>query len=163
MNLKRIVYRENPFSSDLDGVRAIVTSSGFFSSEEVDLSTELLQERFIKGDASGYYFLFAEVDGRVVGYACYGPIPCTKDSYDLYWIAVHDDFRGSGIGRDLLARTEEKIGRMGGKRIYLDTSSRDQYEPTRTFYRASGYEQDAVLKDFYCPGDDKIIYVKLLK
>jgi len=62
----------------------------------------------------------------------------------------------------LLERTEKKIGKMGGKRINVDTSSRDQYEPTRSFYRAGGYEQEAVLKDFYSPGDDKIICVKQL-
>ena len=160
MNLNGIVYRENPFPSDVDSIENIVASSGFFSREEVELSIELIRERLTKGDASSYYFLFAEVDGRIVGYTCYGPIPCTKDRYDLYWIAVHDDVRGRGIGRALLARTESAIAKMGGKRIYVDTSSRDQYEPTRSFYRRSGYEQEAVLKDFYSPGDDKIIYVK---
>jgi ribosomal protein S18 acetylase RimI-like enzyme len=163
MNTNEIVYRENPAPSDIDSVKNIVTSSGFFSREEVELSAELIQERLTKGEASGYSFLFAEVDGRIVGYTCYGAIPCTKDSYDLYWIAVHDDFRGRGIGRGLLARTERNIAKMGGKRVYVDTSSREQYRPTRSFYRASGYEQEAVLKDFYSLGDDKIIYVKLLK
>ena len=162
MDLNEIIYRQNPLPSDVDSVKSIVTSSGFFSAEEVDLSMELIQERLSKGDASGYYFLFAEVDGRVVGYTCYGPIPGTKDRYDLYWIAVHEDCRGRGIGRALLAKTERKIAKMGGKRIYVDTSSRDQYEPTRSFYQRSGYEQEALLKDFYAPADDKLIYLKLV-
>ena len=162
MNFKGISYRDRPIPSDVDSIRNIVRSSGFFSSEEVEMAVELLQENLSRGESSGYYFSFVEINERVVGYSCYGPIPCTKESYDLYWISVLHEFRGRGIGRDLLQRTEEKIGEMGGKRIYVDTSSREQYEPTRSFYRAGGYEQEAVLKDFYFPGDDKVIYVKQL-
>jgi ribosomal protein S18 acetylase RimI-like enzyme len=162
VNLKGISYRDKPIPSDVDSIRNIVRSSGFFSTEEVEMAVELVHERLSKGESSGYYFLFVEINERVVGYSCYGPIPCTEESYDLYWIAVLNDFRGRGIGRDLSERTEKKIGKMGGRRIYADTSSRDQYEPTRSFYRASGYELEAVLKDFYSPGDNKIIYVKQL-
>ena len=162
MNFKGIIYRDKPIPSDVDSIRNIVRSSEFFSTEEVEMAVELLQENLSKGESSGYYFLLVEMNERVVGYSCYGPIPCTQESYDLYWIAVLHEFRGRGIGRDLLALTEEKIGKMGGKRIYLDTSSRDQYEPTRSFYRAGGYEEEANLKDFYSPGDDKLIYVKEL-
>ena len=160
MNFKGISYRDKPIPSDVDSIRSIVRSSGFFSTEEVEMAVELVQENLSKGESSGYYFLFVEINERIVGYSCYGPIPCTKESYDLYWIALLDEFRGRGIGRDLLQRTEEKIGEMGGRRIYVDTSSREQYEPTRSFYRAGGYEQEAVLKDFYSHGDDKVIYVK---
>ena len=163
MNFKGISYRDKPIPYDVDSILNIVKSSGFFSTEEVEMAVELVQENLSKGESSGYYFLFVEFSERVVGYSCYGPIPCTKESYDLYWIAVLHDFRSRGIGRELLERTEKKIEEMGGKRIYVDTSSRDQYEPTRSFYRAGGYEQEAVLKDFYSPGDDKIIYVKQLQ
>lgn len=162
MNLKGISYRDKPTPCDSDSIRKIVRSSGFFSTEEVEVAVELLEENLSRGESSGYYFSFVEINERVVGYSCYGPIPCTKESYDLYWIAVLHEFRGRGIGRDLLQRTEEKIGEMGGKRIYVDTSSREQYEPTRSFYRGGGYEQEAVLEDFYSPGDDKVIYVKQL-
>lgn len=162
MTFKRISYRDKTIHSDTESIQKIVRSSGFFSTEEVEMARELVLANLSKGESSGYFFLFVEIEERVVGYSCYGPIPCTKESYDLYWIAVLQEYRGWGIGRDLLERTEEKIGKMGGKRIYVDTSSRDQYEPTRAFYRINGYQQEAFLRDFYAPGDDKIIYVKQL-
>jgi ribosomal protein S18 acetylase RimI-like enzyme len=62
----------------------------------------------------------------------------------------------------LLARSESLIRRGGGRRIYIDTSSRPQYEATRAFYRAQGYREEACLEDFYAPGDGKIIYTKAL-
>jgi hypothetical protein len=46
--------------------------------------------------------------------------------------------------------------------VYAETSSRPQYEPTRSFYRACGYRLEARLEDFYAPGDGKVIFLKVL-
>jgi ribosomal protein S18 acetylase RimI-like enzyme len=157
-----INYRENPRPDDLERVRQLVASSGIFSAEEVLLATELVHERLTRGTASGYYFLFAETAECVVGYGCFGPIPCTTGSFDLYWIAIHERFRRSGIGKRLLRRIEEAIHQRGGRRIYVETSSRESYRPTRAFYEVCGYQRVAVLEDFYSPRDAKLIYVKIL-
>jgi len=143
-------------------VREIVVSSGFFSKAEIEVAVELVQVRLNKGIESGYHFLFAEEDKKVVGYSCFGPIPCTVESYDIYWIAVQEELRRSGLGVELLKKVEEKIKEMGGKRIYVETSSREQYEPTRSFYSRCGYRKEATLKNFYSPGDDKVIYLRAL-
>lgn len=155
-------FREEPLPTDPAGIREIVESSGFFHTAEIEVACELVLERLSKGIASGYHFLFAEERGRVVGYTCFGPIPCTQKSYDLYWIAVHNARRGEGVGRDLLTRTERIIMGMGGARIYVETSSRDLYQPTNAFYRASGYRIETTLMDFYAPGDGKVIFLKIL-
>lgn len=163
MSLPGIVYREEPLPSDLQGVRKIVASSNFFSKEELDIAFELVEERLLKGVSSGYHFLFAENgEGQMIGYACFGSIPGTRESYDLYWIAVENDVRGSGLGKEILGKVEQRIVALGGKRIYVETSSREQYEPTRAFYSKCGYLKEAELKDFYSPGDAKSIYVKAL-
>jgi D-alanine-D-alanine ligase len=156
----KLAYREEVKPSDLGSVREIVCSSGFFSDAEVEIALELVNERLNKGIASGYHFMFAEHAGKVIGYTCFGPIAGTEASYDLYWVAVRDDFRGLGIGKKLLAKTEKGIAEMGGRRIYIETSSRERYELTRSFYKSCGYQEEALLKDFYAPGDAKIIYVK---
>jgi GNAT superfamily N-acetyltransferase len=158
-----LFFREEVRPSDRDSVREIVRSTGFFSEEEIDIAVELVSERLQKGPGSGYHFLFAEDRGRVIGYSCFGRIPGTACSYDLYWIAVHEDRRRLGIGRRLLRKTEETVLRMNGCRIYIETSSRARYEPTRGFYLKCGYGTAAVLDDFYAPGDSKLIYSKTLQ
>ena len=52
--------------------------------------------------------------------------------------------------------------RRGGKRIYIETSSRPQYTPTLGFYASRGYELVTVLEDFYRRGDGKAIFLKVL-
>jgi GNAT superfamily N-acetyltransferase len=162
LSFDEIIWREEPRSSDQDIVRDIIISSGFFSKEEIDVAVELVQERLNKGVSSGYYFLFADRGEEVIGYSCFGPIPCTTESYDIYWIAVQDVLRGSGLGREILERAEARIRGLGGKRIYVETSSRDQYKPTRSFYMRCGYREEATLRDFYSPGDHKLIFLKVL-
>lgn len=157
-----ITFRGEVSPADVAAVRAIVASTGFFSPAEIDVAVELVQERLAKGDESTYRFLFADDADHVVGYTCYGPIPCTASSFDLYWIAVHQEAHGRGIGRELMRRTQEAIIAAGGDRVYIETSSRPQYEPTQRFYLACGYREVARLADFYAPGDGKIIYERIL-
>lgn len=147
-------------ADDREIVRRMIAGSGFFSDAEVDVAVELVDERLAKGPASGYEFLFAEQDGRVVGYACYGEIACTVGSYDLYWIAVAPELRGRGLGRWLMARVEDAIRALGGRKVYAETSGRAQYEPTRQFYGGCGYQRVADFPDFYAPGDAKVVYEK---
>ena len=148
--------------SDAEHIRAITESTGVFSPVEIEIAVELADERLAKGPASGYHFVFAEGDGQVCGYTCYGPIALTIGSYDLYWIAVAKSAQGLGLGRVLLEKTEERIGAAGGRRIYIETSTRPPYAPTRAFYERCGYHQEVVLKDFYASGDGKAIYVKAI-
>ncbi|RPJ12153.1 MAG: GNAT family N-acetyltransferase, partial [Desulfobacteraceae bacterium] len=110
--------------------------------------------------ASGYYFLFLELDKKVTGYSCFGPIPGTFTSFDLYWIVVENKSQGYGIGKLLDSKTVDLVREMGGTRLYAETSSKKQYEPTRAFYRKMGYHEAAFLEDFYAPDDGKIIFVK---
>ncbi len=144
-------------------VRDIVSSTGLFRADEIGIAVELVEERLRTGLASGYHFIFAEKGGATLGYSCYGPVPLTLASYDLYWIAVRKQEQGSGIGKILLARSEAAIGELGGRRIYIETSSRAVYKGTRRFYEGCGYRAEAALSEFYSPGDDKLIYVKSLE
>lgn len=158
----KIIYRQEIKPTDIDAISNIVRSSGFFSTPEIDIAVELAEEKLELGNESTYRFLFAEKEKEVIGYTCYGFIFATAGSFDLYWIAVHEKFRGQGLGESLLTETENLIRTAGGRLIYADTSSRDQYKPTHFFYEKCGYRREALLKDFYAPGDSKIIYVKNL-
>jgi GNAT superfamily N-acetyltransferase len=161
--MNNIIYRQQIQHSDIGAIADIVKSSGFFSAEEIDIALELAEEKLTQPHDSSYQFLFAEDKKRVVGYTCYGLIPATHSSYDIYWIAVQKDMRGHGLGKILMTETERLIYKSGGRQIYADTSSRDQYKTTHNFYESCGYHQEAFLNNFYHEGDSKIIYAKVLK
>jgi ribosomal protein S18 acetylase RimI-like enzyme len=151
--------------SDSAAVRALVAETGFFSTEELDVAVELVDETLQRGKASGYEFVFADKPGspdRIVGYACFGPIPATESSFDLYWIAVAPGSQRDGLGARLIRESERAAKSQGATQMFVDTAGREQYAPTRAFYERMGYRKVAVLDDFFSPGDAKVIYAKTL-
>jgi D-alanine-D-alanine ligase len=153
-------FRFELLPSDRAAVERMVRATSFFSEEEVHIALELVDERTARGDASGYFFVFAESGAAVVGYACYGPIPATSGSHDLYWVVVDPAEQQRGIGAALVAQVETAARQAGGERLWVDTSARPQYAPTRRFYERTGFTLATVLEDFYAPGDGKAIFVK---
>lgn len=172
MNDKREVrFRESLLPQDLSAFADILLRSGLFTEEERAIAVELGQDYIDKGVKSDYRFVILEPfadeapstgGGGCLGFTCYGRIPCTMASYDLYWIALDPVLHGQGLGRALLIKTEEAIRAMGGQRLYADTSARPAYAPTRGFYEACGFSREALLVDFYAPGDGKLIFGKVL-
>ena len=152
-------------ATERDGqpIQSITANTSVFTREEVDCVAELWEEfRQHGAQVSGYYFVVEHEEGRVRGYACYGPRSLTEGTYDLFWIAVDPECRRAGVGRLLLDWVEKEIHRMGGRLIVVETSGLEKYAPTRRFYQATGYLLEATLKDFYADGDDLVIFTKHL-
>ena len=161
--IETMSFRKTLRAGDRDEVRRLVEATGFFRPGEVDVALELVDENLAKGDeGSGYHFLFAEREGKTLGYLSFGPIPCTLGSFDLYWIVVDPQEQGKGVGRALLREAEREIASQGGRGIYVETSSLPLYLPTRTFYERCGYQIAGGFPDFYAPGDGKVVYAKSL-
>jgi D-alanine-D-alanine ligase len=151
--------------SDVGAVRALAAAAGVFREAEVAIAAELVEEALARGaEASGYRFVLADdpSSGALGGYACHGPVAGTVHSFDLYWIVVAPALQGRGLGRRLMAAAEAEARALGGRRMYVDTSSTPAYAPTRAFYAACGYAPAAELPDFYAPGDGKVILCKVL-
>ena len=146
-------------SEDRTDLLKILEATGVFQDYEIAVADEVLQDSLLP--ASGYFSRCCVTDqDRTVGYVCWGPTPCTSGTFDLYWIAVHPDFQGKGIGKLLLQHAEEKAQQEKARLMIIETSSINDYEATRKFYLQNGYQQYAIIPDFYRQGDHKIIYGK---
>ena len=144
---------ETAKSDDRQGILAVTAKIDIFTDEEKDTVRELWDEQ-----EKGYNFLVAREDGWVVGYSCFGARALTEGTYDLFWIAVDPSARRLGAGKALLRATESEVQKRGGRLIVVETSGLEKYMSTRAFYLASGYQEEAVLRDFYHVGDDLVIY-----
>ena len=158
-----------------DRIAEILSATRFFNEEEIDVALELFDDAFPRDarphdrstvpDApptgSSYAFLGAFTpEDQLVGYACYGPTPETDRTYDLYWIAVDPTAQGSGGGTRLLTEVERRLQGQNARMLVVETSSRSEYAPTREFYVRRGYVEAVRVRDFYAPGDDRIIFTK---
>jgi D-alanine-D-alanine ligase len=145
---------------DAAAILRMAAAEPLFTAEEADTVDELLADYFEKPDHNGYYFLTAELEGQVTGFACYGPTALTRGTFDLYWICVGREFARRGIGKALMNRTETEIRRAQGRLVVVETSGTPEYAPTRGFYEKLGYTRVATVPEFYGPEDDLVIFTR---
>ena len=146
-------------SCDKPIIMAILKDTPEFEPDEVPVAEEVLDSCLIN-PSEGYQSFVAEEDGEVGGYICFGSTPLTAATWDIYWMAVARKKRGRGIGGSLLSEAEKSIRKAGGRLVLIETSSKPNYLPTRRFYRNNGYRQVSRIRDFYAPGDHRIIFEK---
>jgi ribosomal protein S18 acetylase RimI-like enzyme len=150
-------------ADDRPVIQRILEETGMFTAREIDVALELIDIYLTQKDQKDYLIYVAETGSReALGYVCYGPTPVAEGTYDLYWIAVSPAAQRQGIGKQLLTFTEEEVRRKKGRLIIIETSSQEKYTSTQNFYLRTRYSLAARIKDFYRPGDDRLIYVKYL-
>jgi ribosomal protein S18 acetylase RimI-like enzyme len=144
-------------------VEEILRSTDFFYDFEIDTALEIADETIAKGmEKSGYYWLKVIDDDGIVAFANYGKNAFSTHSWELYWIAVHNNARHKKLGSTLLKAVEDDVRKHKGKILWIETSGRPKYAATEAYYQRNGYELAASLKEFYGPGDPKQVYVKVL-
>lgn len=148
-----------PFlAADRAPVHAALIACNAFSDEEVRVALEMV-DAGMDGD---YTLLAADTGDVALAYACIGRAPLTVGTWYVYWICVHPLAQRAGLGRALQARIEEFATECGGRRLVLETSGRADYERTRRFYDAAGFDVVGRIPDFYGPNDDCVVYWKPL-
>ncbi|MEX2610674.1 MAG: N-acetyltransferase [Gemmatimonadota bacterium] len=144
-------------------IAALLTDTGFFRTEEVAVALEVLDVYLQHPDLDYAAVGAFTPGGDPVGYAVWGPTPCTAGTFDLYWIAVSRAVQGAGVGSLLLTEVERRLARTDARLVVVETSSQPLYEPTRAFYVRRGYEEVARVPHFYADGDDRVIFAKRIR
>lgn len=151
-----------PVAADRERVREMVEATGVFRPEETLIALEVF-DGAVAAPGADYWSVGAYDAGRLLGWAAFGSTPGTQGTWDLYWIVVDPAHQAGGIGRRLMCHSEQTIAAQGGRLVVVETSSRVDYVPTRRFYERLGYAARAVIRDYYAPGDDLVVYVKSLR
>lgn len=141
---------------DVDRIEEILRATGVFIEEEVQVAREMVEEALERQD----YRVGCTRDssGRLTGYILWGRTPFTRETCDLYWMAVDPALHGQGIGRRLIRIMEADMRSRGERFVRIETSSLPTYRKTRDFYRAVGYPEVVRLPHFYAPGNDLCLH-----
>lgn len=150
--------------ADRQPVLELIRDTGFFTEGEIQVAEELIDIYLNNPEQRDYYIVVIENEqGRIAGYMTYGPTPLTEGTWDLYWIAVSPRTQGKGYGSQLVSFLEDQVKKNAGRLILIETSSQPKYQPTRKFYEKLGYTEVARIRDFYRPGDDRVIFGKYFR
>jgi ribosomal protein S18 acetylase RimI-like enzyme len=146
--------------ADTPTLLALARDTSVFKPHEIQALDEVLEDYHAHNHAEGHRSVTYEQGGQVTGFAYYAPAAMTDRTWYLYWIAVAKSVQARGTGGALLRHVEEDIRREQGRVLFIETSSLPHYEPTRRFYLKHGYEQSAVLPDYYTDGDNMVVFRK---
>lgn len=148
-------------SQDRQPIYNILQETNMFTLSEINVALELIDTFLFNKQQQDYIIYVAEDSAtEVVGYICFGATPATVGTFDIYWIAVSPAFQAKGIGKQLLFYAENQVIERNGRLIIIETSSKEDYLSTRKFYLNNNYQIVAQIKDFYRPGDDRVIFAK---
>lgn len=149
--------------ADRAALEALIASVENFNPAERECALELVDIYLDHEDQKDYAFAVAADDAaRVCAYACWGPVPLTRGTFDLYWIATHPSARGRGCGRTLMAHVEDLVRQQGGRLLVAETSAKESYRNTIKFYQRLNFQEASRIRDFYDVGDDRLIFIKRL-
>jgi GNAT superfamily N-acetyltransferase len=148
--------------ADTPKLLAMAAATDVFRPLEIDALNEVLDDYHDHAQAHGDRCFAFEADGQVRGFEYHGLEPMTEKCWSLWWIVVKPGTQGKGIGAKLLKFAEDDARAQGARIFFLETSGMPHSEKTRKFYLKNGYEQEGRLRDFYAPGDDQVIFRKVL-
>lgn len=150
--------------ADTPTLLALTQETGVFRPMEIQALREVLDDYHDENREAGHCCVTGERDGEVVGFAYYAPAAMTLASWYLYWIAVTKAQQARGIGSELLRFVEDDIrGKQSPAKLFIETGSMPHYGLTRNFYKKHGYQVEATLRDYYAPGDDMVVFSKVLR
>lgn len=151
-------------AADMGAVQALAVAAHMFPAEEVGF----LAEQFAaseRGESPDSHWLVLERAGSVLGAAYYAPEPYADRMWNLYFLVVSPEAHGQGLGKRLVEHVEDTLrahGEAEARVLIVETSSTAQYAGTRDFYRRLGYVEEATIRQFYGPEDDKVVFWKSL-
>jgi ribosomal protein S18 acetylase RimI-like enzyme len=146
--------------ADTDELIAITDATGLFRPIEVQALREVLDDYHATNRAHGHHCVTCAEAEHVLGFAYFAPAAMTERAWHLWWIVIRKDVQARGLGTLLLRHLEDEIRSEQGRVLFIETGSLPHYELTRRFYLKHGYEQHAILKDYYAAGESMVVFRK---
>lgn len=143
---------------DIPDLQAVLDATELFPS---DMLPDMFK-RSLSGDQSADMWLTCEMGGKVVGFCYAAPEDMAEGAWNMLAIAVLPTEQGNGCGGAIARHLEDALRKSGQRILLADTSGTDAFAQTRNFYRKNGYSEEARIRDFWAPGDDKIVFWKAL-
>jgi ribosomal protein S18 acetylase RimI-like enzyme len=143
---------------DIPALKIVLDETGLFPSAMLPD----MVSGFLSDGENQDIWLTCEVGGEAIGFCYAAPEQHTDGTWNMLAIAVHPSKQGGGYGRAVVRRLEAMLHDKGNRVLIADTSGKDEFAPTREFYRKSGYSEEARIRHFWAEGDDKVVFWKLI-
>jgi ribosomal protein S18 acetylase RimI-like enzyme len=145
--------------TDCDDLKLVLDSCELFPSELLD---DMIYDYFNNPETEDIWFTTTSDEVPVaIGYCV--PEKLTEGTYNLLAIGVSKNEQEKGITKEMMHYIEQLLKDKGARILIIETSSDDAQFPARNLYNKIGYHQEAIIKDFWKDGEDKIVFWKRVK
>ena len=146
-------------ASDIPELQGVLDSTQLFPSE---MLLDMLAPAVEIGDSDHLWLTVLDASGVPVGFCYAVPEQMADGTWNMLAIAVDVSAQRAGHGGKLVAALEDTLRQRDARILIADTSGVEAFAPTRAFYVANGYAQEARIREFWGPGDDKVVFWKAL-
>lgn len=143
-------------SQDLESLKAVLDTIELFPSEYLD---EMISDYLNNPASEDIWFTVTDNDLPVAIAYC-APEKFTEGTYNLYAIGVRKDYQSKGFGGQMMTYLENLLREKGHRILIVETSG--NLERTKAFYHQCNYTEEAIIRDFWGKGDDKVVFWKRL-
>jgi ribosomal protein S18 acetylase RimI-like enzyme len=149
-------------STHRQGILTVIQQIDLFTEEEIEFMTGLVDSFLNNSQEEGHYWVVSKEQEEVNAVAYYAPETFAHEVYNLYFIGVNPTEQGKGIGSNMIKFIENHLQNLNQRMLLVETSSLPKFEKTRQFYQKQGFTKEAVIREYYKEGDDKIVFWKKL-
>lgn len=142
--------------ADVSPLKQVLDTIELFPSEMLD---DMIFDYFENPESSDIWFTEI-LEGVPISIAYCAQEKLTEGTWNLYALGVKSNIQSKGTGSRMMGFIETLLKERGERILIIDTSSSEDFASTRTFYEKLGYTKEAVIRDFWEDGDDKVIYWK---
>lgn len=139
---------------DLAAVQAVIKAVDLFPAEMLPE----MAAPWLDGSTAALWL----VADNGTGLAFAAPERLTDGTWNLLLLAVDPVRQGQGIGRRLVDAVEKALRTKGVRLLLVETSGIPGFVGQRRFYTRIGYQREARIRNYYQPGEDKVIFTKTL-
>jgi ribosomal protein S18 acetylase RimI-like enzyme len=108
----------------------------------------------------GTSFVAEDGDGKLVAFLIGFLSQTDAEEAYIHFVGVAPEQRGSGLGRALYERFFEVVRADGRTRVRCVTSPANT--ESIAFHESLGFAVESVAKDYDGPGEDRVLFAKLL-
>jgi len=145
-------------STDIKDLKKVLDTIELFPSAMLD---DMISDFFTNPETEHIWFT-AIIDDTPIGFGYCAPEMLTEGTYNLYAIGVKGDLQGKGVGRQMMSYLENQLKLVGHRILIVETSGGPDLALTRKFYENLNYQKEAIIRDFWSEGEDKVVYWKKL-
>ncbi|MEX0347904.1 MAG: GNAT family N-acetyltransferase [Paracoccaceae bacterium] len=144
--------------SDIPPLQRVLQETGLFPPEMLPDMTD----GFLSTTDPNDLWLTCLQEEEPIG-LCYAvPEALAEGTWNMLALAVLPIWQGKGCGATIVQHLEEYLRAHDQRILIADTSGTEGFAATRAFYVRQGYEEEARIRDFWAPGDDKVTFRKAL-